>query len=59
MTRIDYMPGKEALAIIEARREREGREHYYRHPAITNSAVLDAIVTEWAEVTGINYANKT
>jgi hypothetical protein len=59
MTRIDYMPGKEALAIIEARREREGREHYYRHPRTANSALLDAIVTEWAELTGIKYANKT
>jgi hypothetical protein len=55
MTRIDYMPGKEALAIIEARREREDRGRYYR---TANSALLDAIVTEWAELTGINYAEK-
>jgi hypothetical protein len=53
VTRIDYMPGKEALAIIQARREREVRDHYCGHPRTSNGAVLDAIVTEWAELTGI------
>jgi hypothetical protein len=45
-TRIDYMPSKKALAIIEAKREL----HY---PMNTNSGILDAVVTEWAELTGI------
>lgn len=50
MVRIDYMPGKDALAAIDANRAtlRPGSV------AATNSAVLDAIVTEWAELTGIN-----
>lgn len=50
MVRIDYMPGPEALAAIEAKRatlpEWGGLS--------TNSATIDAIVTEWAELTGIN-----
>lgn len=50
MARIDYMPGPEALAAIEAKRatlpEWGGLS--------TNSATIDAIVTEWAELTGIN-----
>jgi len=52
MTRVDYMPGREALAVIEAKRrkERPGSS------AATNSAVIDAIVTEWADLTGINYS---
>jgi hypothetical protein len=45
--RIDYMPSKKALAMIEAKRGL----HY---PMNTNSGILDAIVMEWAEVTGIN-----
>lgn len=50
MVRIDYMPGKDALAVIDAKRAtlRPGSV------AATNSAVLDAIVAEWAEMTGIN-----
>lgn len=51
MTRIDYMPGKEALAIIEAKRG----EHRPNSASGTNSAVLDAIVEEWATLTGIKY----
>lgn len=50
MVRIDYMPGPDALAAIEAKRatlpEWGGLS--------TNSATIDAIVTEWAELTGIN-----
>lgn len=50
MVRIDYMPDPEALAAIEAKRatlpEWGGLS--------TNSATIDAIVTEWAELTGIN-----
>lgn len=48
--RLDYMPGAAALAIIEARRamERSGSV------AATNSAVLDAIVCDWARLTGLN-----
>jgi len=50
MVRIDYMPSREALAVFEARRARE-------RPgtgAATNGAILDAILAEWAEMTGIN-----
>ncbi len=48
MTRIDYMPSAEALAAIEAKRAtcRPGSV------AATNSAVIDAIVAEWATLTG-------
>ncbi|QEU34293.1 HGGxSTG domain-containing protein [Stenotrophomonas maltophilia] len=51
MHRIDYMPGQEALAVFKARqaRERQGSTE------ATNSAVLDAILVEWAELTGIKY----
>lgn len=50
MVRIDYMPGKDALAIFDARmaQARPGSA------AATNSAVLDAILTEWAALTGID-----
>lgn len=50
MVRIDYMPGKDALAAIDAKRAtlRPGSV------AATNSAVLDAIVADWAALTGIN-----
>lgn len=50
MVRIDYMPGRQALAAIAIKRDqcRPGSQ------AATNSAVLDAIVAEWAELTGIN-----
>ncbi len=49
--RIDYMPGREAAAIFAARQrlERPGSAE------ATNSAVLDAILIEWAELTGTNY----
>lgn len=49
MVRIDYMPGKEARAAFLAVQatKRPGSQ------AATNSAVLDAIVIEWAELTGI------
>ena len=50
MARIDYMPGEEALAIFEARKASERPNSV----AATNSAVLDAILREWAELTGIN-----
>jgi len=51
MRRIDYMPGRDALAVFEARQaqERQGSTE------ATNSAVLDAILIEWAELTGIKY----
>lgn len=51
MVRIDYMPGDLARAVIESKRKqcRPGSQ------AATNSAVLDAIVCEWARLTGINY----
>lgn len=51
MHRIDYMPGQEALEVFKARqaRERQGSTE------ATNSAVLDAILIEWAKLTGIKY----
>ena len=51
MVRIDYMPGKAARDAIEAMRARSRPGT----PSATNSAVIDAIVGEWAELTGINY----
>lgn len=49
VVRIDYMPGDAARAAIEAKRAtvRAGSV------AATNSAVIDAIVHEWARLTGI------
>lgn len=49
MVRIDYMPSEAALAAIEAKRAtmRPGSA------AATNSATLDAILTEWAGLAGI------
>lgn len=51
MRRLDYMPSNDAIAIIESKRAqfRPGSVH------ATNSAVLDAILIEWAKLTGINY----
>ena len=47
---VDYMPGKEALAVFAycQAQQRPVSE------AGTNSSVLHAIVCEWAELTGIN-----
>jgi len=53
--RVDYMPSAEAQAVIAARRE--GLVPGSRHA--TNSAVLDAIVCEWAQSAGINYQPKS
>jgi hypothetical protein len=53
MVRIDYMPGKAARDAIEAMRARSQP----RTPSATNSAVIDAIVAEWARLTGINYSD--
>ncbi len=52
MVRIDYMPGKAARDAIEAMRARSRPGT----PSATNSAVIDAIVTEWGRLTGINYS---
>ena len=46
--RIDYYPSPRALFAIDSKRGR-----YY--PLNTNSGVLDAIVCEWAGLTGIKY----
>lgn len=53
--RLDYYASPEALAMIEAKRaqSRPGSVQ------ATNSAVLDAIVTEWATLTGINNQAKS
>ncbi len=49
IVRIDYMPGKAARDAIEAMRERTRPGT----ASATNSAVIDAIVAEWARLTGI------
>ena len=49
--RIDYMPSPAALAIMEAKRARA----YPGSVDATHSAVLDAILSEWASLTGIKY----
>ena len=53
MIRIDYMPSKAARDAIEAMRARSRPGT----PSATNSAVIDAIVTEWGRLTGINYSD--
>lgn len=40
--RIDYAPGEAAAAVLDALRAKSGH--------LTNRAVLDAIVTDWAKV---------
>lgn len=52
--RIDYMPNKEAKAIFEARKAQERPNSIHG----TNSAVLDAILEEWASLTGIKYQSE-
>ena len=51
--RIDYYPSGEALVALEAKRAplRRGTVE------ATNSAVLDSILTEWAELAGIKKAD--
>lgn len=49
MHRIDYMPGRQAMAVFKARQAQEQPGSI----EATNSAVLDAILIEWAELTGI------
>ncbi len=49
MVRIDYMPSHEARNAIEAMRARSRPKSV----SATNSAVIDAIVAEWAQLTGI------
>lgn len=46
--RIDYYPSQDALAVIEAKRGRW-------LPWNNKSGILDAIVTQWADLTGIKY----
>lgn len=48
MVRVDYMPRRQSLAAMEAKRGP-------RYPLCTNSGILDAIVCEWGELTGIKY----
>lgn len=54
MVRIDYMPDRTAVAILQARRMqlRPGSR------SATNSALLDVIVREWAQLTGIKYSEE-
>lgn len=49
IVRIDYMPSKAARDAIEAMRAHSRP----RSVSATNSAVIDAIVTEWARLAGI------
>ena len=49
MVRVDYMPSKAARDAIEVMRARSRPGT----PSATNSAVINAIVGEWAELTGI------
>ena len=51
MRRLDYMPSREALRVIENRRA-ECRPGSMQ---ATNSAVIDSIILAWAAATGINY----
>lgn len=55
MVRVDYMPNREAVAILQAR----SGQLRPNSAAATNSAILDAIVTEWARMTGINYSEES
>src|SRR5690242_3243134 len=50
--RIDYYPNEEALVAIGEKRSR-------RYPLNTNSGIIDAIIAEWAELTGINNQPKS
>ena len=50
MVRIDYMPSDDANDAIEAMRARSRPGTV----SATNSAVIDALVAEWARLTGIN-----
>lgn len=52
MVRIDYMPAPEVVAILQVRRGQVRP----RSPEATNSAILDAIVKDWARLTGIKYS---
>lgn len=47
LTRIDYYASPATVAALHAKREHYG-------PLATNSGILDAIVSEWATLTGIN-----
>lgn len=49
LRRVDYMPSPHALPVIEARRTQERPGSV----AATNSAVINAIVAEWAAMTGM------
>ena len=51
MVRVDYMPNPEAVAILQAKRDQQRPGSV----SATNSAMLDAIVTDWARLTGIKY----
>ena len=50
--RIDYYPCPESLVAIGNKRGR-------CYPLNTNSGIIDAIIAEWAELTGINNQRKS
>lgn len=48
LVRVDYTPSNEALVIMAAKRGRYS-------PLNTNSGILDAILIQWADLTGVAY----
>ena len=54
LVRIDYMPSPDAVAIMQAKR---GNAAF--NVGNTNSAILDAIVIEWADLIGIKYRQES
>jgi len=54
VVRIDYMPSKRAASIIEFARAQTA----ISAPA-ANSALLDALLIQWAELTGLNNQRKS
>ena len=51
LLRVDYLPSKEAMAILESKRS----QHRPGSAEATNSAALDSILIHWARLTGIKY----
>src|SRR5436190_1261614 len=46
LARVDYYPSREALGVMAAKRTN-------RYPLNVHSGILDAILLEWAELTGL------
>ena len=54
VVRIDYMPSKQAACIMEFARAQAASS-----ATATNSALLDALLIQWAELTGLNNQQKS